>query len=57
MAVVVDRLMDALSRQGIAPDNDERVKEFEASGADYESELKKAVVARRAGIPARIRVK
>ncbi|MBO4558863.1 MAG: ATP phosphoribosyltransferase regulatory subunit [Lachnospiraceae bacterium] len=57
MAVVVDRLMDALSRQGIAPDTDERVKEFEASKADYENVLKKAVAARRAGIPARIRVR
>ncbi|MBR5967346.1 MAG: ATP phosphoribosyltransferase regulatory subunit [Lachnospiraceae bacterium] len=57
MAAVIDRLMDALTRQGIAPDTDERVKEFEAPASDYESELKKAVAARRAGIPARIRVK
>ena len=54
MAVVVDRLMVALMRQGIAPDTDERIREFEASGSDYEEELKKAIEARRSGIPARI---
>ena len=57
MAVVVDRLMAALLRQGIAPVTDERVKEFVADEISCESELKKTIAARRTGIAARITVK
>ncbi len=57
MAVVVDRLMDALMRQGIVPDTDERVKEFAADEKNVEDELKKVIAARRTGISSVIKVK
>ncbi len=57
MAVIVDRMMAALMRQGIDPDTEGNIKEFEASEADYAAELKKAVEARKAGIPARIKIR
>lgn len=54
MAVIVDRLMAALTRQGIALDTSEKVKEFTADEKDCETELKKTIAARRTGINARI---
>ncbi len=57
MAVVVDRMMAALMRQGIGPDAEEKVKVFEADKSGYEGELKKAIEARKAGIPAKILIR
>ena len=57
MAVVVDRMMAALMRQGIGPDAEEKVKVFEADKSGYEAELKKAIEARKAGIPAKILIR
>lgn len=56
MAVVVDRLMDALIRQGAAPDARELVKEFKGTSSSFEGELKKTIAARRTGISAKIRI-
>ena len=57
MAVVVDRLMDALTRQGLAPDAADKVKVFAAKKNDYADELKKVIAARRTGISSTISVK
>lgn len=57
MAVVVDRLMDALTRQGLAPDAQEKVKVFVAEKDRCAEELKKVIAARRTGISSTITVK
>lgn len=57
MAVVVDRLMEALTRQGLAPDAAGSVKEFTAGKSSYTDELKKVIAARRTGINATITIK
>ncbi len=57
MAVIADRLMAALMRQGITACGEEKVTEYEVSPDEYESALRKAVEARRAGVPAKIRIR